>query len=211
MSRRRKILTQEAILQILQASDSELSDLSEEGDINDSTYEPRIIEGECSSDEQEINISSQEINLEIDRPSTSKTAEILPQGKLTASIKKRKRKTYKWKNEKVNPPPHPGRLDVTQLQILDEEMTPLEYLKRYFPDEFFKDAAYFTNQYSIVKSGKSIKTNAQELQRFSDVNLIMGCVSFSRLKMYWQEEYKYPLVSHNLSRDFCLLEMLSTL
>ncbi|GBL74721.1 hypothetical protein AVEN_243596-1 [Araneus ventricosus] len=90
-----------------------LSDLTE-GDIDDSTYEPRII-GECSSDEQEINISAQEINFEIDSPSTQKIAEILPQGKLTASIKKEEENVYVEKG-KVNPAPHPGPLDVTQLQ-----------------------------------------------------------------------------------------------
>lgn len=47
MSKRFKIFTQEVILdlQILESSDSELSDLSEDNDIDDFTLEPRILEG----------------------------------------------------------------------------------------------------------------------------------------------------------------------
>lgn len=66
--------------------------------------------------------------------------------------------------------------------ILDEVKTILQY----FLDEFFEDAAKFTNQYSIVKSGTSINSNAQELKLCFAVNLIMGHISFSRLQREWQ-------------------------
>lgn len=45
MPKRFKIFTQEGILQILESSDSKLSDLSEDKDIDDFTFESRILEG----------------------------------------------------------------------------------------------------------------------------------------------------------------------
>ncbi|XP_042904032.1 piggyBac transposable element-derived protein 3 [Parasteatoda tepidariorum] len=211
MSKRRKYLTEEEILQMLAASDSELSDLSDDEDI-DKTYEPQVLEEDLSSEEHDgddftaiADISVQENR---DRPSTSKSPEPIDQSlihkPLAASTKVKKKKkseVYQWNNIKFNPVPHPGPLDFTQIQTPDTVRTPLQYFRQYFQDEFFKDAADFTNQYSITKSGKSLKTDARELKVFVAANLIMGCVTFSRLRMYWQAEYKYPPVSNIISRD----------
>lgn len=46
MSKRCKIFNQEEIIQPLEISDAEFSDLSESGDIDYITFEPRILEGE---------------------------------------------------------------------------------------------------------------------------------------------------------------------
>lgn len=78
--------------------------------------------------------------------------------------------------------------------------TPLQYFNQYFPDHFFEYAADFTNKYSILKGGKYLKTDAREKGIFC-YNLITGCVSFSRLRIYWQAQYKYPPISDIISRD----------
>jgi len=77
----------------------------------------------------------------------------------------------------------------------------LQYFSQYFNSQFFRDAADFTNQYSMIKSNQFLKTDSQELKSFFAANLIMGCVTFSRLRMYWQKGYRYPSVADIMSRD----------
>ncbi|KAG8185804.1 hypothetical protein JTE90_002030 [Oedothorax gibbosus] len=52
MATREKILTQDEILQILNENDSELSGFSDD-DGDDQTFEPRMLEGQSSSDDEE--------------------------------------------------------------------------------------------------------------------------------------------------------------
>ncbi|GFS62437.1 hypothetical protein TNCV_1262311 [Trichonephila clavipes] len=53
VSKRKRILTQEEILQLMNKSDSELNDLSDDDYVADTKYESRILEGESSSDQRD--------------------------------------------------------------------------------------------------------------------------------------------------------------
>lgn len=66
-------------------------------------------------------------------------------------------------------------------------VTPLEYFKTYFDDKFFENAAICTNIYYLTKTGKVINTTAAEFKRFFGVLLVMGCVSYPRIHMYWRQ------------------------
>ncbi|KAG8190311.1 hypothetical protein JTE90_012597 [Oedothorax gibbosus] len=67
MVTRKKIVTQDEILQILNDNDSELSCFSDD-DGDDQTFEPRMLEGQSSSDDEE-----NDQNIILDRPSTSRS------------------------------------------------------------------------------------------------------------------------------------------
>lgn len=87
------------------------------------------------------------------------------------------------------------------LQNPEPLKTSLQYFDQYFSDDFFREAAEFSNQYSIWKLGKILHTDVQELKKFFAVNLVMGCVPFPRLRMYWSNDHRYTLVCDNISRD----------
>lgn len=64
--------------------------------------------------------------------------------------------------------------------------TPAEYLTDYFSDQFYDSGAQFTNMYSVAKTGKPLLTTPVELKKFFGINLLMGCLPYLRLRMYWQ-------------------------
>ncbi|KAG8177735.1 hypothetical protein JTE90_026577 [Oedothorax gibbosus] len=166
MAQGKKILTQDEILQILNENDSELSGFSDD-DGDDQTFEARMLEGQSSSDDEENDQS-----IILNRPFTSRFPDPSPQSSIPteASTKvkrnKKEKKTYKWVVKKYTPVPHPGPLDCTQLPVPNPVRTPLQYFSQYFPSQFFNDAAHFTNQNSMIKSNKSMKTDSQELKSF---------------------------------------------
>lgn len=82
---------------------------------------------------------------------------------------------------------------------------PSEYFKEYISEEFYIQAAQFTNMYTVKTMGRSINTNAQELKIFIALNLLMGCFPFPRLRLYWQRGYSLPSVTEFMSRDRFLM------
>ncbi|KAG8195191.1 hypothetical protein JTE90_027935 [Oedothorax gibbosus] len=76
MDTRKKILTQNEILQILNENDSEFSGFSDD-DGDDQTFEPRMLEGQSSSDDEENDQS-----IILDRPSTSRSPDPSPQSSI---------------------------------------------------------------------------------------------------------------------------------
>lgn len=92
MSKRSKIFTAEEILQVLVASDSKLSDVSDDDDIEDITFEPYILEGEYCSGEHDIElnlpvkISTQKTSLNKDSLLTSTFSETLPQSDISKAL-----------------------------------------------------------------------------------------------------------------------------
>jgi hypothetical protein len=51
MPNRKRYLTQEEIFELINKSDSELSDLSDDNDAANKTYEPLLMEGQSSAEE----------------------------------------------------------------------------------------------------------------------------------------------------------------
>lgn len=77
----------------------------------------------------------------------------------------------------------------------------LDYFYDYFNDNFFKLAAEFTNMYSVSTTGKSLNTNHIELKHFVGMNLMMGCIRYPRIKMYWKRSYACSAIAECMPRD----------
>jgi len=59
-----------------------------------------------------------------------------------------------------------------------------EYFREYFIQEVFKHLVEQTNLYSVQKSGKSIKTDEQEMEQFIGQLLFMGFHKLPSYRMY---------------------------
>jgi hypothetical protein len=79
--------------------------------------------------------------------------------------------------------------------------TPMEYFKKYFPEELYKLAASCTNEYYMENTGKMLKTSSIEIKKNFGIHVIIGCIKFPRLRMYWSAKYRYDPVSAVMSRD----------
>lgn len=79
--------------------------------------------------------------------------------------------------------------------------TPMEYFKKYFPEELYELAALSTNQYYMGNTGKILKTSSTEMKQFFGIHVIIGCIKFPRLRMYWSAKFRYDSVASIMTRD----------
>ena len=58
-----------------------------------------------------------------------------------------------------------------------EELSPMQYFKKFRSDNITKNLAIQTNIYLVQKSGKCIDANAQVIERFIGIQMLMSIVS----------------------------------
>ena len=59
-------------------------------------------------------------------------------------------------------------------------MTPLQYFKLFWDGNILEHITHQTNLYSVQQSGKSIKTNAKEMEVFFGIQITMAIVKMSQ-------------------------------
>ncbi|XP_047101017.1 piggyBac transposable element-derived protein 3-like [Schistocerca piceifrons] len=80
--------------------------------------------------------------------------------------------------------------------------SPIQYLKRYIPDDLFTNMAAHTNIYSLQQGKYSFKqTTTQELEVLFGLHIPTGALKFPRLRMYWDTSLKVSVFWENMSRD----------
>lgn len=89
----------------------------------------------------------------------------------------------------------------TQVQV-DYLRNPIDFFLQYFENDFFEIIAFNTNLYTVQNNNTHFKpTNKHEIQTLIAIHLIMGCLKFPRIRMYWEEKFRVPLISNSMSRD----------
>ena len=68
-------------------------------------------------------------------------------------------------------------------------MTPLQHFKLFWDDNILEHIVHHTNLYSVQQSGKSIKTNAKEIEVLFGIQITMAIVEMPQLQMYWSPEF----------------------
>ncbi|XP_071036635.1 piggyBac transposable element-derived protein 3 [Parasteatoda tepidariorum] len=114
---------------------------------------------------------------------------------------RKKCKQVVWKKKRFQGKPCPKIFNPEQITNPPTVRTPIEYFEDYFKDDFFESAAVYTNMYSVLKNGISMDTNKEELQRVFGINLIMGCIRYPRLRLYWQKQYSFSAIVQCMPRD----------
>jgi len=52
------------------------------------------------------------------------------------------------------------------------------YIKKYLPDAHVDEAALYTNMYAMSKSGKELKTNANEIKVLNGIHAMIGIIKY---------------------------------
>lgn len=78
---------------------------------------------------------------------------------------------------------------------------PIEYVSKYIPVDIFKMLSDFTNQRYLYETGKILKCSIQEMKIFIGVTIIMSYLKFPRIRMYWEQNTRVPIIANNISRD----------
>lgn len=81
--------------------------------------------------------------------------------------------------------------------------TPSEYFERYFTSELLEQFALTTNQYYMVNTGMQMKPicTLADIRKFFVIHAMIGCIKFPRLKLYWNERFRYDPIENAMSRE----------
>ena len=79
-------------------------------------------------------------------------------------------------------------------EIVDK-WTPLTYFRKFWSDDITERLIDQTNLCSVEKTGESIKTTKEEMERFIGVQMLMSIVKLPRYEMYWSLETRVEQVT----------------
>lgn len=83
-----------------------------------------------------------------------------------------------------------------------EILEPLEYFKRYIPENLMKQMLDNTNIYALQnENGRFTPTNLQEIEIFIGLHLIMGCLKFPRISLYWDNTLGISVFQNSMTRN----------
>ena len=101
---------------------------------------------------------------------------------------KETKQVYWWRKKE---PPVLNLLEIDPFSQPPENVdkwTPLTYFRKFWSDDITERLVDQTNLYSVEKTGESIKTTKEEMERFIGVQMLMSIVKLPRYEMYWSLE-----------------------
>ncbi|KAJ8883830.1 hypothetical protein PR048_015685 [Dryococelus australis] len=95
----------------------------------------------------------------------------------------------------------------SELEELSEEesntkrpfiLTPLEYFLRYFSHQFLQ---MLPSTRVLLKIGIEMQLSSSDMKKVFGMNLILGTISYPRLRMYWQLGMSLDVITKTMARD----------
>ncbi|CAH2087265.1 unnamed protein product [Euphydryas editha] len=77
----------------------------------------------------------------------------------------------------------------------------VDFFTQYFDDELIALIVTKTNQTAVSKTGKSLLLTTDELKLFIGLSVIMACIGYPVLRMYWEIRWRIAIVADNMSRN----------
>lgn len=96
---------------------------------------------------------------------------------------------------------YPDKVHNYQPLPLNAIRTPIQYFEDYFNDEFYELGAVCTNNYHLRKTGKVLKTSADEIKKLFGMHVYMGVFAFPRLYLFWRQNTRLALIADVMTRD----------
>jgi len=75
----------------------------------------------------------------------------------------------------------------------DEEITPFEYFKQMCRDKVIGNFVQQFNLYCVQKTGRTLKTNKNEMEQFLDIHIMAGIANMPSYRMYWTNTRLEPI------------------
>lgn len=93
--------------------------------------------------------------------------------------------SIKWRRKEFVPLNIPS-YNAPLTEYIENNKTPYEYFRQYFTEDLFEAFAYHTNLYAEQKDARKFKhTDKDEIKKLFGLHVLIGCMKFSRLRLYW--------------------------
>ena len=78
-------------------------------------------------------------------------------------------------------------------------LTPLNYFQFFWKVSLHEVLVEQTNLYNMLKTGKSININKNEIKQFIGIQIYMSIIALPAYFMYWSEKTRYAPISDAMS------------
>ena len=158
-----KVLDLNDIIEFVTADDSELSELSDDEDIDKRDEVEPIAESGQSTYEDESTDADDDITL--------------------SAIGAAKKYDYWWRRADVMQCSRS--FTGTFNDVPEKFLSPLDYFSKFFPDTLLEAIVDQTNLYSVQKSLKSVDTNVDKMKTLIGMEILMGIIKSPSYCNYW--------------------------
>ena len=158
-----KVLDLNDIIEFVTADDSELSELSDDEDIDKRDEVEPIAESDQSTYEDESTDADDDITL--------------------SAIGAAKKYDYWWRRADVMQCSRS--FTGTFNDVPEKFLSPLDYFSKFFPDTLLEAIVDQTNLYSVQKSLKSVDTNVDKMKTLIGMEILMGIIKSPSYCNYW--------------------------
>lgn len=76
-----------------------------------------------------------------------------------------------------------------------------DYVQEYIDDTLITLIVEKSNQSTIARTGKPLRLSVKECKTFIGITLLMSCINYPQIKMYWSRKYAVPIITEAMSRD----------
>ncbi|RVE52017.1 hypothetical protein evm_003295 [Chilo suppressalis] len=76
-----------------------------------------------------------------------------------------------------------------------------EYFQEYIDDDILELIVQKSNQSAVERNGRSLGLTKEECEFFIGISMIMSCVNYPHIRMYWNERWALPLITEAMTRD----------
>ena len=155
---------------------------SDEEYLDDDTLDPSFLPDDVEQSDDNMDEEVENVNVEpMPQPSTSAAP--------TTKRRKRQKTQSSW---------HVNDDCDLNFPVRDAEdspsgaSTPLAFVEMFWPAEIFEILARETNIRRMAETGRELNCSATEMKKFLSISLLMGCIKYPRIKMYWRQVFAFP-------------------
>ena len=77
----------------------------------------------------------------------------------------------------------------------------MDYFSQYFNDDFFQMVADNTRIHFHQVNNLLLNTTLEEIRSFVGITLLMSTLGYPRIRMYWSDNFKIPLITNTMTRN----------
>ncbi|XP_056148617.1 uncharacterized protein LOC130123472 [Lampris incognitus] len=79
--------------------------------------------------------------------------------------------------------------------------TPLNYFEQYIDKDLMKIISDCSNAMSLSRSGGLLNTSVDEVYHFFGACILMSCVQYPKIRMYWSNALRFTAITDRFTRD----------
>lgn len=188
-------LNDDQVLQIL--GDGNLSEI-EDFDEDDDNFQPNVLE-DLNFDDMISGIETEE-EPELDPEPNTRPDTLAPSTPFQVERRQRTTRLAPRKRVWKQVPFQDSSHDYPSLPV-STVRTPMEYFSDYFDKDFIEEISRCTNLYHLRKTGRELKTTAVDIAKVLSIHIIIGCIPYPHIPMYWRAGLRLEVISKQMARD----------